>query len=176
MNKTTCVLYSPISTSSGYGSCGRNFAKSLIELKGKEWDIKIISCNWGNTPKNFLEENEEWTFLKQYIIPMPLQFRPDIWIMHTIPGEFQAIGKYNIGLTPAIETTIAAGEWIEGCEKMDLVLCSSNHSYNVLKQSKYEKKNPQTHQPEGKVEWTKKGEVLFEGIDTEIFKPLEWID
>jgi hypothetical protein len=176
MNKTTCVLYSPISTSSGYGSCGRNFAKSLIELKGEEWDIKIISCNWGNTPKNFIQDNEEWEFLNKYIIPLPLQFQPDIFIMHTIPSEFQPIGKFNIGLTPAIETTLAAADWIEGCERMNMVLCSSNHSLNVLKASKYEKRNEQTQQSEGLIEWTKKGEVLFEGMDIEIFKPLNKVE
>jgi hypothetical protein len=46
----------------------------------------------------------------------------------TIPSEFQPIGKYNIGVTAGIETTVSPGDWIEGCNRMNLVLTSSEHS------------------------------------------------
>ena len=40
--KPTCVVSCPIDTFSGYGARSRDFVKSLIEAKDKEWDIKII--------------------------------------------------------------------------------------------------------------------------------------
>ena len=50
----------------------------------------------------------------------------------TIPSEFQPIGKYNIGVTAGIETTVAPGDWIEGINRMNLTLTSSEHSKKVF--------------------------------------------
>ena len=38
--KKLCVISCPIATS-GYGARSRDFVRSLIDLKGDEWDIKI---------------------------------------------------------------------------------------------------------------------------------------
>ena len=46
---------------------------------------------------------------------MPLTEQPEIWAQITVPNEFQPVGKYNIGITAGIETTLRVpGEWIEG--------------------------------------------------------------
>jgi len=85
--KPTCVLYGAVDTFSGYGGCGRDRFKAIIELKKDEWDIKIMSCRWGNTPQGFLDDHPKWFFLKDYIIPMaPLQSQPDYMFWCTIPG------------------------------------------------------------------------------------------
>lgn len=174
MKKTTCVLYSSIETYSGYGSYGRTIAKSLIELYKDEWDIKIIPCPWGMTLRTFLDENKEWEFLKEYIIENnQLTYQPDIMIWHTIPSEVQKVGKYNINITAGIETDIASGEFIEGCNKADLVIVSSKHSKKAFEESKFKKINNQTQQEEGITELTTKVEVLFEGFDTQIYKPIQ---
>jgi hypothetical protein len=34
----------------------------------------------------------------------------------TVPNEFQPVGKYNIGVTAGIETTIVPANFIEGAE------------------------------------------------------------
>jgi hypothetical protein len=170
MNKTTCVIYAPVETYSGYGARGRDLAKAIIELKQNEWDIKIIPCRWGNTPKGFLNDNPEWGFLKQHIIPTQLTSQPDVMIWVTIPSEFQPIGKYNIGCTAGIETTIAPAEWVEGCSRMNLILGSSKHTIDVLKNSKFEKRDQQTNQTVGIIEWKGDSEVIFEGADVETYK------
>merc|ERR1712127_99337 len=82
----------------------------------------------------------------------------------TVPNEFQAIGKFNIGVTAGIETTIYPAEFIEGSNKMDLNLISSQHSKNVAQQSQFEKKNQQG-QVERIIKLEKPIEVLFEGLD-----------
>ena len=52
--KPLCVVSCPIDTFSGYGARSRDFVKSLIQLKDKEWDIKILPQRWGECPWNFL--------------------------------------------------------------------------------------------------------------------------
>jgi glycosyltransferase involved in cell wall biosynthesis len=56
---------------------------------------------------------------------------------------------------------------------MDLILGSSKHTINVLRNSKFEKRNKQTNQPEGHIIWDGKSEVMFEGANTDMYKPLK---
>ena len=95
--------------------------------------------------------------------------KPDIWCQITVPNEFQPVGTYNIGLTAGIETTACAPQWIEGCNRMNLVLTSSEHSKKVFENTKYEAKHPQTGQVT-KVELNTPVEVLFEGANLDIYK------
>ena len=175
--KPTCAFYGAVDTFSGYGSRARDIAKALIEIKGEEWDIKIISCRWGNTPKGFIESDKEWEFLNKYIIEgTQLPAQPDYMIWNTIPSEAQVVGKYNILITAGIESTIAPAEWVEGCQRMDLVLGSSKHTIDVLRSSKFEKRDQKTNQLVGNIEWTKPGDTLLEGANTEKYKPLSKVD
>ena len=106
----------------------------------------------------------------------PLNYQPDIFIWITIPSEFQKVGKYNIGITAGIETTAAPADWIEGVNRVDLTLVSSEHSKKVFLDSQYQKMNKQTQQVEGIVKVEKPIEVIFEGVDTDIYKYLETPD
>ena len=56
--KPLCVVSCPIDTFSGYGARSRDFVKALIQLKDKEWDIKILPQRWGETPWNFLSKDD----------------------------------------------------------------------------------------------------------------------
>jgi glycosyltransferase involved in cell wall biosynthesis len=56
---------------------------------------------------------------------------------------------------------------------MDLTLVSSEHAKKVFVDSKFERRNQQTNALEGIVELKKPIEVLFEGANLDIFKPLE---
>jgi hypothetical protein len=104
MNKNTFYVSCPIDTYSGYGARSRDFVKSLIELD--RYDVKVLPQRWGNTPFGFIENHkEEWGFLSKHLVNGQLTEQPDIWCQITVPNEFQAIGKYNIGLTAGIETT-----------------------------------------------------------------------
>jgi glycosyltransferase involved in cell wall biosynthesis len=94
----------------------------------------------------------------------------------TIPNEFQPVGKYNIGVTAGIETTICDAAWIEGVNRMNLTLVSSEHAKKVFEQSRFEKRNTQTKQLESIVELKANVEVLFEGANLNIYKKLESID
>ena len=170
MSKPTFVISCPIDTYSGYGARSRDIVKAIIELD--KYDVKILQQRWGNTPFGFIKENPEWGFLTNYILSTPqLPSQPEIWMQVTVPNEFQPVGKYNIGVTAGIETTIAPGDWIEGCNRMNLVLGSSKHTIDVLKNSKFEKRDNQTQQIVGHIEWKGDSEILFEGANTNVYKP-----
>ena len=51
----------------GMGARSRDFVKALI--KSEKYDVKILSQRWGNTRKGFLDDFEEWEFLKDHIVP-----------------------------------------------------------------------------------------------------------
>ena len=172
MSKPIFVISCPINTYSGYGARSRDIVKAIIELD--KYDVKILPQRWGSTPQGFIKDNPEWEFLTKHILTSPqLPAQPEIWMQITVPNEFQQVGKYNIGCTAGIETTIAPAEWIEGCSRMNLILGSSEHTIKVLKDSKFEKRDQKTNQPVGNIEWSGDSEVIFEGANTDVYKPVK---
>jgi glycosyltransferase involved in cell wall biosynthesis len=170
--KPLFVISSPFDTYSGYGARSRDLIKAIVE--SDKYNVRLISQRWGGTPFGFCEDNPEWKFLLDLQLPNnQLPKQPEIWAQVTVPNEFQPVGKYNIGFTAGIETTLCAPEWIEGCNRMDLNIVSSEHSKKVFVDSKYEKRNKQTNVLEGTIELSKPMEVLFEGANTDIYKVIE---
>mgnify|MGYP000034194975 FL=1 len=170
MSKLTCVMSCPIDTLSGYGARARDFAKSLIKLKGDEWDIMFMSQKWGNTPFGALDENdpEEADIKSRILPPGPLGKQPDIWIQHSVSNEFQPVGKVNIGMSALVETTILPGEMIDGLNRMTFNIVSTEFVKQVALNTVMENKETRT-----KTTVTKPIEVLFEGVNTNIFKRID---
>jgi len=157
------VIACPADTRSGYGARSRDICKALINAG---CDIEIMSLPWGNTPMGALDNDP---ILKSKVITTSLKTQPDIFLQISIPNEFKPIGKYNIGITAGIETTGCRAEWLQGINRMDLVLVSSKHSKNVFESVKYEKRNKQNNQAVELVEARTPIQVLFEGIDEEVY-------
>ena len=169
MNKPEFIISCPIDTYSGYGSRSRDVVKAIIELD--KYDVKILAQRWGSTPWGFIKEHPEWDFLNKHLFqpePNKQYQKPDIWMQITIPSESQ--GHYNIGITAGIESTLAPADWVEGCNRMDLILGSSKHTVDILKNSKFQKQDKQTNQIVGNIELTKPIEILFEGFNQDIYK------
>lgn len=160
MSKINVAISCPIDTYSGYGARARDFVKALDKSK---YDVKILSQRWGNTRFGYLEDHNEKDL--QSLIVQQLTAKPDVWIQVTVPNEFQAIGKYNIGVTAGIETTIADATWVQGVNRMDLTLVSSNHAKETFERSKFNVEDK--GQITGTVQVQKPIEVLFEGADLE---------
>jgi glycosyltransferase involved in cell wall biosynthesis len=170
--KPIFVISCPFDTYSGYGARSRDLVKAIIETN--KYDVKLMSQRWGITPFGFCEDNPEWKFLLNYILPNnALNQQPEIWMQITVPNEFQPVGKYNIGCTAGIESTICPPEWIEGINRMDLTLTSSKHSKSVFENSKFEKRDQNTSQIQEVIELKKPVEVLFEGVNTDIYKVID---
>jgi glycosyltransferase involved in cell wall biosynthesis len=87
----------------------------------------------------------------------------------TIPNEFQPVGKYNIGITAGVETDICSPEWIDGCNKMNLVIVPSKHAKNVFMNTNYEKRDKTSNQTIGNLSIKVPIEVLHEGVRLEIY-------
>ena len=161
--KPLCVVSCPIDTFSGYGARSRDFVKALIQLKDKEWDIKIMPQRWGETPWNYLSQDNP--LRERFVTQMERQ--PEVWIQITVPNEFQPVGKFNIGVSAGIETTIYPGEFIEGSNRMHLNLLSSNHSKQVAMSTKFDRVDKASQKVVGVCRLEKPVEVLFEGLDLE---------
>ena len=164
--KKQAVISCPIDTYSGYGARARDFVKAFIDAR-PDLDVRILSQRWGNTRFGYLADHNEDDLISR-IVPN-LQAKPDVWVQITVPNEFQAVGHYNIGVTAGMETTIAHATWVQGVNKMDLTLVSSQHAKDVFLNSKFEMKDD-NGQPQGLVEVTKPIEVLFEGVNTDVYK------
>ena len=173
MSKPLFMISCPIDCYAGYGARSRDLVKAIIALD--KYDVKILAQRWGETPWGFIDDNkEEWGFLNNHLFAgqqMPKQ--PEIWMQITVPNEFQPIGKYNIGVTAGIETTLSPGDWIEGINRMDLTLVSSNHSKETFLKTVLQKVDQRTNQVAGEIKVQKPIEVLFEGANTDIYKYLD---
>lgn len=170
MSKPLYVISCPYDTYSGYGARSRDYIKSVVDT-GK-YDVKLLAQRWGETAWRFCEHHPEWKWLYDLNIKdNKLDRKPDIWTQISIPNEFQPVGKYNIGVTAGIETTGCKPEWIQGLNKMDVNFVSSEHTKSVFQSLKFEQKD-KNGVLQGIVQLEKPIEVLFEGANLDIYKPI----
>ncbi len=165
--KKFCVVSCPIATRSGYGARSRDFVRALIAAR-PEWDIQLLSQRWGNTPMDALKEGKDNDLLSR-VITSKQDKKPNVWIQITVPNEFQPVGDYNIGVTAGVESTIMPPECLQGMNRMDKVLISSEFGKDVAVKSIYDKKEEKTDKLISKLQMEKPIEVLFEGIDLNIY-------
>jgi glycosyltransferase involved in cell wall biosynthesis len=165
--KPTLVFQGPIFTRSGYGDHCRDLMKSLRKMD--KYDIKIIPLRWGNTPQNQIDgESEFGRWMLERVIT-GIEQKPDVFMQVSVANEFEPKGHYNIGVTAGVETTIAPKDFIDGSNKMDLIIVPSNFTKQNLGGTVYQQKDQATGQIVGEIKVGKPIEVLLEGVDTEIF-------
>ena len=165
--KPTLVFQGPIFTRSGYGDHCRDLMKSLRKMD--KYDIKIIPLRWGNTPQNQVDgESEFGRWMLERVIT-EVGEKPEVFVQVSVANEFEPKGNYSIGVTAGVETTICPKDFIDGCNKMDLILVPSQFTKQNLGGTVYQQKDQATDQIVGEIKITKPIEVLFEGVDTEIF-------
>ena len=165
--KPTLVFQGPIFTRSGYGDHCRDLMKSLRKMD--KYDIKIVPLRWGNTPQNQIDgESEFGRWMLERVIPQ-LDYKPNVFVQVSVANEFEPKGEYNIGVTAGVETTIAPKDFIDGCNKMDLIIVPSNFTKQNIGGTVYQQQDQASGQIVGELRVTKPIHVLFEGVDTEIF-------
>ena len=167
MSKPILVFQAPIATRSGYGDHSRDILKSLFDLD--RYDIKVVPTRWGNTPQDQI--NPQTEFGKKILESLATQVdrQPDIFIQVSVANEFRKVGKYNIGITAGVETTIAPQEFIQGSNQMDLIITPSEFTKDVLVKTSYDQVDKNTKQKIGQLKLEKPVEVLFEGVNAEVF-------
>jgi glycosyltransferase involved in cell wall biosynthesis len=172
--KKVMLICAPVSSRSGYGDHARDLVRAFLKLD--KFNVKILDVNWGQTPKNGLDTELDKNII-DCILPEPkMDSQPDVYVDIRIPNEFQTYGKLNIGITAGIETTAVSSNWIDNCNKMDLTIVPSEHSKDGFVKALYEKMQtlPDGKQQKvGELKLEKPIEVLFEGTDENVFKPIE---
>jgi hypothetical protein len=156
------IFQGPVATRSGYGDHARDLLRSLISMD--KFDIKVISLRWGNTPMNALGEDDTDISSLIHRPEMGQVQRPDVFVQLSVPNEFQPLGNYNIGITAGMETTLVHQDWLDGCNRMDLVIVPSQHSKDVFLNTVYSKM--ENNVEVAKLQITKPIEILLEGVDT----------
>ncbi len=170
MSKPLVLVTAPVATRSGYGNHSRDICRALIE--SDKYDVKINPVRWGNTPMNALEDkNPHHLEIYKRLLQEPRMDRqPDLHIHIVIPNEFQTLGKKNIGITAGIEHTLPPGQWLEGCNRMDMTIFTSEFSKNSFENVEFTRVDKKTQQEVGKLKMNKPSDVLFEGADPDIYK------
>ena len=168
--KPFMFIMAPVETRSGYGDHSRDLITSLIEMD--MFDIKVKSVKWGNTPMTGLDKSrkDHMEIEKRLYWEQGLNTQPDVMIHIGVPNEFQNWGKFNVGITAGIETTQCSAEWLQGLNKMDMIIVPSKHSKDVFEATKFEKKDENTGAKIGVLKCEVPIHVLYEGVNTDIFK------
>lgn len=168
--KKTLIISGQFTSLSGYGKKSYDIAKSFINLYSQEYEIALLPLKWGNTKNDAIDENDE---IFKYFIPQ-IQFQPNVYIHIGLPNEFQPIGlEKNILFTSGIETNIAPKSFIDGCNKADLVIVPSTFVKKILEETLVQAKDGNGNiVQEDKIKVPI--EVLFEGYDENIFKPISY--
>lgn len=167
MNKQTLIFQGPVFTRSGYGDHCRDLLKSLRKMN--KFDIKLIPMRWGNTPQNQTDPSTEFgRWMLENVLTQNVQ-KPDVFIQVSVANEFTPKGNYNIGITAGVETNIIPKDFVEGSNNMDLILVPSTFTKSVMVNTVYQERDKNTNQILREIKITKPVEVLFEGVDLEVF-------
>ena len=174
MNKPVFIFESSLFTTSGYGMWSLDLAKSLLRYNkshNDKFDIKIVPTRWGGCPSKHsaddLSDEVEKELFKM-VLRQQLTKQPEVYMKVSIPNEFNPHGKFNIGATASIETTIPIPEFIEGLNRMNVNFAMSTFGKEVLDKATFNKKTK-----DGQTELIKNQkplEVIFWGADTTTYK------
>jgi len=166
--KPILVFVAPVQSRSGYGEHSRDILRALIRLD--KFDIKVIPIRWGTTPLNSLKPGID-DDISNLILKSPnLPRKPELSIQLTVPNEFNnTLAQFNIGITAGIETTLCSPQWIEGMNRMDFNIVPSTFAKQVFESTIYTQ-HDQFKNPISQIKCNKPIHVLFEGVNTDIFK------
>mgnify|MGYP003124267535 FL=1 len=164
--KPMILVTAPVQTRSGYGNHARDICRALIE--SDKYDVKIQSVPWGSTPMTALDSNDpSHNEIQKRILRQPnLPKQPELHLHIVIPNEFRQFG---------IEASIPPAEWIQGCNRMDMTIFTSEFSKFVFENVGFDQLDNNTKQVVGQLKLEKPSDVLFEGADANLYKEVKKI-
>jgi hypothetical protein len=133
----TIVFSAPLISQSGYGVHSRSVAKWLLN-KEQEGKCKVIFqiVPWGDV--SWAINPDYYNGLIGQIMQRSAPFNPpcDISIQLKLPNEFDIkMGRFNIGITAAVETDRCNPAWIPSCNQMNMMVVPSKHVETTLRSS-----------------------------------------
>lgn len=144
-DKRTVLLSAPILSRSGYGHHARFVYDALKDREDIE--LFVRTTTWGKS--SWLSEDNDWRQgVDKLIAKTAAHVRSgkkfDVSIQVTIPGEWEKIAGYNIGVTAGIETDKVSKQWLEKTYVVDKIIVTSEHSKKTFLDAVYETINPKT--------------------------------
>ena len=174
--KKLVVMCAPFNTRSGYGDHARSIYYSIMDRD--DIDIKCLDVRWGTTPRNHLnpEVPRHKKLLDCFVDFEELKQQPDVYIDIRIPNEFANPGKFNIGITAGVETDVVSPEFLAGMNNMNLNIVPSTFTAATFKKCSYDQVEDMPDgqkQKTGDIKLDKPIEVLFEGADIDVYRPMD---
>jgi glycosyltransferase involved in cell wall biosynthesis len=128
------LLRGPSLTQSGYGVHTRQVAKWL--LSKENIDVKFQVLPWGDT--QWLLDKYAHNGLVEKIMKATTEVKKDskydVSFQLQLPNEWDSnLANFNVGVTAGIETDVCNPDWVDACNKMNMVIVPSNHAMNSLK-------------------------------------------
>lgn len=126
------VIRGPLLTVSGYGEHARQVFKWLASLEDTRISAQLTP--WGNTTW-YINPDLLGGLVGQIMsCSGPLERAgADVSFQIQLPNEWDPmLARFNVGVTAAVETDICNSEWVDACNKMDLVIVPSNHTRQTL--------------------------------------------
>ena len=124
------ILRGPSLTQSGYGVHCRQIASWL--LSKENCDVNFHALPWGDTPW-ILQPNSYGglieKIMKKTVDPNGDTKKYDVSLQLQLPNEWNPnLADFNVGITAGIETDMCNPEWIQHCNKMDMIIVPSQHA------------------------------------------------
>ena len=154
MYKINTVLEAPVLNRSGYGTLSDDVCHALNA--NPKLELKVIPVNWGSCiPKTSIREKDKAILAK--IPKEQIKQMPDLFVSVNLPHIAAPKGKYNVNISCIVEVDRTYDYLIDGLNKYNLSIVTSNFAKDVLFNSN---KKP-----------TIPVEVVYWGMDTRIFHP-----
>lgn len=134
--KKKVLVRAPVLTVSGYGVHSRQVFEWAISRP--DFDVDVQALPWGVTPWliNPEDKNGLVSEIMKRTIGKETKQKYDITFQVQLPSEWDPnLGRFNVGITAAVETDICNPEWISACNKMNAVIVPSTHTERVLRGS-----------------------------------------
>lgn len=134
MDKKNVLIRGPLLSLSGYGVHTRQIYRWLESRQ----DIKITSqvLPWGTTTW-MIDHDLEGGMIGR-IIKSATNITPqyDVTIQIQLPNEWDpSLGRFNVGVTAAVETDICNVDWLLAMDKMSLIVVPSEHVKQTIQRT-----------------------------------------
>ena len=125
----------PLLSISGYGNHSRQVYRWLSGKNDVEISTQILP--WGITPWHINPNAENGMIGKIMIESSEIDsLGYDMSFQIQLPNEWDPnLAKINVGVTAAVETDVCNPQWVECCNKMNLVVVPSEHTKKTLQRS-----------------------------------------
>lgn len=127
----TVLCRGPVLTQSGYGVHIRQVARWL--LSKPELKVTFQPLPWGDTPWIIDEKSHDGLIGEMMKRSSAPNGEYDVTIQLQLPNEWDPkLGKFNVGMTAAVESDKCNPKWVDACNAMNLVIVPSAHAKENL--------------------------------------------